>query len=125
ATTPALAQLPGRAGCVLYFGEFDRGCARSRFEQASAIAVSPTGHAALAGFLRSDALVLLRRNPPTLALTPVAGSAGCIAARGVSHAVKGCAAGRRLNGPVDIAFSPGGLSAYVASANGLAVLAVR
>jgi DNA-binding beta-propeller fold protein YncE len=119
--------------CVLFAGrERDRGdCRRAPDERgagffgASAIAVTPDGKVAVAGFDKSSAVLLLGRNPKTQALAPLAGRAACVRDPGRRPRIpRGCAAGRGIDAPSDIAISPDARNAYVTTPGGLAVFAL-
>lgn len=110
--TGALAQPAGAAGCVSQDGR--EGCARGRVLRGpSAVEVSPDGRNAYvpASLKSNDALVVLRRNRRTGALTQLRGRAACVRQGGGRR----CARGRGVNGATSIAVSPGGRSVYAAS----------
>ena len=119
--------------CVLYAGQAANreGCtpspkARGRgFLGASAIAISPDGRVAVAGFEKGRAVLVLRRNAVTQGLTPVAGKAGCVRDPGnAARRPQGCQVGRRIHAPTDVAIAPDSRHAYVATRAGVAVLAL-
>lgn len=133
-TARTLAQLPGRRGCALFasqkrgdhFGCSPAPRARGKgFLGASAVAVTPDGHHVVAGFDDSTAVALLRRNPKTQALTPVAGRGGCVYDPTYGNVVPGCGRARGIRAAYDLAVSPDGRNAYVVSFSGLAVLRLR
>src|SRR5918998_241024 len=125
--TGALRQLPGARGC---FSEPDGtagcvseqgglGCSAARGIGApEEVLVSPDSRHVLVAGSQSDAVAVLRSGPDGLSQSD--GEAGCISQGGV----EGCAAGKALKGPVDLAISPDGLSVYTASAgsDGIAAL---
>jgi DNA-binding beta-propeller fold protein YncE len=80
--------------------------------------VSPDSRHVLVTGSRSDAVAVLRSGPD--GLSQAEGVAGCIARGGD----EGCAAGKALRGPVDLAISADGRSVYTASSisDGIAVL---
>jgi 6-phosphogluconolactonase (cycloisomerase 2 family) len=105
--TGALAQLPGRAGCVAAGGA--EGCAPGRvLVSARPVTVSPDGRNVYAGTIFG--LAAFARNRATGALRQLAGSAGCV----VDAAREGCAAGRRLAAARALAVSRDGRFVYVA-----------
>jgi DNA-binding beta-propeller fold protein YncE len=108
-TTGKLTQRHGAAGCIADGGRF--GCARGHaLYSAYAFALSPDGRQVYAGTYHSDAVVVLRRNPKTGALTQSPGAAGCVAEDG-DH---GCASGRGLKDAIGVSVSPDGKQVYVA-----------
>lgn len=123
-------------GCVLFAGRIgERGrCRRAPrargpgFAGAAAIAVAPNGRTVVAAFDKSSAVAVLRRNPRTQALVPVAGKAGCV--RDPSHPTRrarlpqGCLVGAGIHKPNDIAISPDGRHAYVTTPGGLSIYAL-
>jgi DNA-binding beta-propeller fold protein YncE len=112
-----LTQPRGTAGCVSPGG--GSGCAVARGISApEEVAVSPDSRHVLVAGARSNAVAVLSQGPG--GLSQAAGEAGCIARRGA----EGCAPGRALTGPVDLAVTPDGLGVYVASSrsDGVAIL---
>jgi DNA-binding beta-propeller fold protein YncE len=104
-----LKQAPGEAGCVSHSGGF--GCATARgLNSPEEVGVSPDGRDVLAAGNRSNAVVVLHASPA--GLTQDAGPAGCIARGG---GPEGCATGKALAGPSDLAVSRDGRFVYVAS----------
>jgi DNA-binding beta-propeller fold protein YncE len=113
----SLTQPGGSGGCVSHRG--GTGCSAARGISApEEVLVSPDSRHVLVAGSRSHAVAVLRSGPD--GLTQADGAAGCIARRGSD----GCAAGKALLGPVDLAISPDGRSVYTASAiaDGIAVL---
>jgi DNA-binding beta-propeller fold protein YncE len=118
ASTGALAQPAGDAGCV---ADTDSGepCAKARgLFDANAVAVSPDSTTVYAGSRRnpddeSGELAIFTRDPATGALTQPAGAAGCVVDSQISR--DGCAKARSLTGPSVFAFGPGGRTLYVGS----------
>jgi DNA-binding beta-propeller fold protein YncE len=105
----SLVQPAGPAGCVSHRGGFD--CAAVRALSApEEVAVTADGRYVLVAANRSNAVVVLHAGPGGLAQD--AGVAGCIAYRAASE---GCATGRALAGPSDLAISPDGRRVYVAA----------
>jgi 6-phosphogluconolactonase (cycloisomerase 2 family) len=113
ATTGALTQVAGPAGCVSETGTGGT-CANGRaLDGARSVALSPDGKSIYVASEASDAVALLTRNTTTGALTQPVGLAGCVSEDG-SGAV--CADGTALNGPFSVAVSPDDKSVYIASA---------
>lgn len=103
-----LTQSAGPAGCVSRLGGSD--CAPARaLSSPEEVVVTPDSRHVLVASMRSKAVVVLSAGPG--GLTQPAGSGGCIALGGA----EGCASGRALRGPVDLAISPDGRYVYVAS----------
>lgn len=113
----SLSQATDAAGCVSHRG--GAGCSVARGISApEEVLVSPDSRHVLVAGSRSDAVAVLRSGPD--GLSQADGADGCIS----RAANEGCAAGRALRGPVDLAISPDGRSVYSASsiADGIAVL---
>jgi DNA-binding beta-propeller fold protein YncE len=113
----SLSQPDGTAGCVSERGGL--GCSAARGIGApEEVLVSPDSRHVLVAGSQSDAVAVLRSGPDGLSQSD--GEAGCISQGGI----EGCAAGKALKGPVDLAISPDGLSVYTASASsdGIAAL---
>ena len=115
--------------CLLFTGKErqGRGCTRAPrsrgagFWGASAIAVTPDGDHVVAGFEKSRAVVLLRRNRSTQRLAVVPGRAGCVRDPGVEkrRLPLGCQIGAGIHAPTDIAVSPDSRHAYVTARGSL------
>ena len=115
----SLTQADGTAGCISHAG--GSGCAVARaLASPEEVAVTPDSRHVLVAGMRSNAVVVLRVGPDGLAQADGAG--GCIAQGGGSE---GCAVGKALSGPVDLAISPDGRYVYAASAVGDAVAILR
>jgi DNA-binding beta-propeller fold protein YncE len=113
----SLTQADGTGGCVSQAG--GAGCAPARGISApEEVAVSPDGRHVLVAGMRSNAVAVLRQDSG--GLSQAEGEAGCIARRGAD----GCASGRVLAGPVDLAITADGRGVYVASSisDGVAIL---
>jgi DNA-binding beta-propeller fold protein YncE len=113
----SLSQPEGTGGCVSHRGGF--GCSAARGMSApEEVLVTPDSRHVLVAGSRSNAVAVLRSGPT--GLSQADGAAGCISRAGD----EGCAAGRELRGPVDLAISADGRSVYTASsiADGVAVL---
>jgi DNA-binding beta-propeller fold protein YncE len=120
--TGALAQIPGRAGCVAAarVGEGGRDCvADPAVAGATSLTVSRDGrqvYAASGGDTGGAAAVaILTRDRATGALTPARGRRSCIAQAG------DCTRARGLSGAAAVATSPDGANAYVVSFLGCTV----
>ena len=115
--TGRLTQGSGSAGCIAAKGS--GGCAGVRgLIGPNSVTVSPDGRNVYATSVASDAVVVMRRNPSTGALTQPTGAAGCVAPSTKS----GCAVGRALDGPDVVTVSPDGDNVYVGSFLGNAVV---
>jgi DNA-binding beta-propeller fold protein YncE len=117
ASDGSLGQLGGTGGCVSHRGGL--GCSAARGMSApEEVLVTPDSRHVLVAGSRSNAVAVLRSGPA--GLSQADGAAGCISRAGD----EGCAAGRELRGPVDLAISADGRSVYSASsiADGVAVL---
>ena len=113
----SLSQPEGMGGCVSHRGGL--GCSAARAMSApEEVLVTPDSRHVLVAGSRSNAVAVLRSGPT--GLSQADGAAGCISRAGD----EGCAAGRELRGPVDLAISADGRSVYTASsiADGVAVL---
>jgi DNA-binding beta-propeller fold protein YncE len=112
-----LSQPAGTAGCVSHRG--GSGCALGRaISSPEEVAVTPDSRHVLVAGMRSRAVAVLTAGPNGLA--QAADADGCISLGGRD----GCASGRALLGPVDLAVSPDGRYVYAASsvADAVAVL---
>lgn len=115
ARTGALIQRSGVAGCIAARGG---GCATGiGLGAPNSVAVSPDGKNVYATSLVSNAVVVLRRNQSTGALTQLGKGSGCI----VNSATPGCTPGRALDGPDVVAVSPDGKNVYVGAFVGSAL----
>ena len=113
----SLTQPAGAAGCVSHSG--GTGCAAARGISApEEVAVTPDSRHVLVAGMRSNAVAVL--NQGAAGLSQAGGEAGCIARGGAD----GCARGRALAGPVDLAITADGRGVYVASSvsDGVAIL---
>jgi fibronectin-binding autotransporter adhesin len=118
ASTGALTQLSGTAGCV---SPSDASCAVGKaMLGANSVVVSPDGKNVYVAANQSDAVTAFRRNTSTGALTQLDGTAGCI-----KQGSGDCRPGRALDGANSVAISPDGASVYVASKLSDAVAAIR
>jgi DNA-binding beta-propeller fold protein YncE len=115
ATDGSLAQPAGTAGCVTHRGASDCAAARA-LASPEEVAVSPDNRFVLVASMRSNAVIVLAQGPE--GLSQAEGAAGCIANGG---GTEGCAPGRGLAGPVDLAVTRDGRNVYVASSIGDAI----
>jgi DNA-binding beta-propeller fold protein YncE len=123
----AIVQLAGADGCAMQVEhDVDHGCARAGgLQDAQAVTLSPDQrfvYVVSGGTLDEGAngVVVFARDPATGALRPV----GCTTANGGDGRVGSeglCARGDALVGAADLAFSPDGTNAYVASAGSAGV----
>jgi DNA-binding beta-propeller fold protein YncE len=114
----SLTQASGPAGCVSHQGGGDCAAARGLASPEEVI-VSPDSRDVLVAGNRSNAVVVLHASASGLTQDP--GPAGCIARGG---GPEGCAVGRALAGPSDLAITRDGRFVYVASsiADAVAIL---
>jgi DNA-binding beta-propeller fold protein YncE len=111
----SVTQPTGAAGCVTHLGGFDCAAARA-LASPEEVTVSPDSRFVLVAAMRSSAVVVLAQGPG--GLSQAEGAAGCIANGG---GTEGCAAGRGLAGPVDVAVTRDGRNVYTASSIGDAI----
>jgi DNA-binding beta-propeller fold protein YncE len=106
----ALAQKPGRDGCVSETG--DGGACRngSALVTPAGVAASPDGTGVYVTSHESDAVAAFDRDPATGALTPKPGNA-CVSETGTGA----CQDGAALDGALAVAASADGTSVYVTS----------
>jgi DNA-binding beta-propeller fold protein YncE len=117
----SLAQPPGPAGCVSHFG--GSGCATARaLASPEEVTVTPDGRHVLVAANRSNAVVVLSVGPG--GLSQPAGEAGCIG-RVSGAGPEGCATGRAIAGPVDLAVSRDGRFVYASASRADAVAVLR
>ncbi len=111
-----LTQKRGAAGCISATGS--DGCSTgSALGNARSVSVSPDGKNTYVASSSSHAVAVFDRAADGT-LTQKLGTAGCISQNGS----EGCATGRALFGAFSVTVSPDGSSAYVASADGDAVV---
>jgi DNA-binding beta-propeller fold protein YncE len=121
APSGALVQPAGTAGCVSHFG--GSGCATARaLDSPEEVTVTPDSRHVLVAANRSNAVVVLSAMPGGL-IQP-AGEAGCIG-RLREAGPEGCATGRAIAGPVDLAVSRDGRYVYAAASRADAVPVFR
>lgn len=113
----SLTQAAGTDGCVSQSGRSGCGAVRG-ISAPEEVAVSPDSRHVIVAGSRSNAVAVLHQG--AAGLSQAEGEAGCIA----TGAAEGCARGRALRGPVDLAVTADGREVYVASSisDGLAVL---
>ena len=115
----SVTQPAGAAGCVTHRGAPECGIARA-LASPEEVAVSPDSRFVLIAAMRSSAVSVLSQGPE--GLSQAEGAAGCIANGG---GTEGCAAGRGLAGPVDLAVTRDGRNLYTASSIGDAIAILR
>jgi DNA-binding beta-propeller fold protein YncE len=114
----SLTQPDGTGGCVSLRAGTTCSVARG-IGAPEEVVVSPDSRHVLVAGSRSNSVAVLRSGPD--GLSQAAGAAGCISQGGDD----GCAAGKRLRGPVDVAISPDGRSVYTASSGSDGIAALR
>jgi DNA-binding beta-propeller fold protein YncE len=114
-----VTQPAGPAGCVTHRGGFECAAARA-LASPEEVAVSPDSRFVLVAAMRSSAVSVLAQGPA--GLSQAEGAAGCIANGG---GAEGCAAGRGLAGPVDLAVTRDGRNVYAAASVGDAIAILR
>lgn len=115
----SVTQPAGPAGCVTQRVGFDCATARA-LRSPEEVAVSPDSRFVLVAGMRSSAVSVLVQGQE--GLSQAEGAAGCIANGGGDE---GCAAGRGLAGPVDLAITRDGRNVYTASSVGDAIAILR
>ena len=116
ASTGALTQGPGAAGCISQGGI--GGCASGvGLIGPNSVAVSPDGASVYATAVGSSAVTAFHRDATTGALTQDQDGSGCIA----DAATTGCVTGRALKGSDVVVVSPDGANVYVGAFFGNAV----
>jgi DNA-binding beta-propeller fold protein YncE len=126
ATSGALTQLAGNAGCVSENGgaPFGETCTDGKaLQQAQSVAVSPDGTSVYVASIsrvseNRGSVAVFGRNTTSGALTQLAGTAGCVSQTGSGGE---CTDGMALGSPRWVAVSPDGKSVYVASGNSSAI----
>jgi DNA-binding beta-propeller fold protein YncE len=110
----SVSQPDGSAGCVTHRGGSECATARA-LASPEEVAVSPDSRFVLVAGMRSNAVSVLAQTPQ--GLSQAEGTAGCIASAGA----EGCAPGRGLVGPVDLAITRDGRNVYAAASIGDAI----
>ena len=119
ASTGALTQLQGTAGCVSETGNGGE-CSDDRaLDGATRVTISNDGKNAYVTSLFSDAVAIFSRDSATGSLSQLAGKAGCISSGGAAT----CASARALGYPHGITLSPDDRTVYVAAVGSNAVSA--
>lgn len=113
ATTGALTQLSGTAGCVSDSGSGGDCADGKALLSAQSVAVSPDGASVYA--VTGAAVAAFSRNTSTGALTQLSGTDGCVSDTGNGGI---CVDGKGLKSPWAVTVSPDGESAYVAVTSG-------
>jgi DNA-binding beta-propeller fold protein YncE len=132
ATTGALTQLAGTAGCVSEDGTdpYDSGatCADGvALENSSSVAASDDGKSVYVASYGSSAVAIFQRDSTTGALTQPAGGAGCVSQTGTDPYDFGatCADGKALGNLYSVVPTPDGKSVYTTSYYANAVAAFQ
>ena len=112
ATTGALTQLSGIAGCVSEDGTGGTCADGNALAGANSVAVSPNNKNVYVASNVSNAVAIFSRNATTGALTQLSGIAGCVSEDGTGGT---CADGKGLAGAGSVAVSPDSKQVYVAS----------
>ena len=113
-----LTQLGRPPAACVFGGPSDELCTEGHdFDTAYRSVVSKDGRHVYVTAQSSDVITAYSRNTTTGALTPLAGTAGCISETGSD----GCADGRGLDGATAVAITDNGAFVYAASAAGAAV----
>jgi DNA-binding beta-propeller fold protein YncE len=115
ASTGALWQLRGTAGCVSESGNGGACADGKALESGWSAVVSPDGNNLYVATTASSAIAVFRRNATTGTITQLVGptgKAGCVSESGTEGA---CADGKGLYGAQSVAASPDGKSVYAAS----------
>jgi DNA-binding beta-propeller fold protein YncE len=113
ATTGALTQLAGTAGCISETGSGGSCVDGKALSGPISVAVSADGESVYVGSTFSDAVAVFSRDATGVGgLTQLAGTAGCVSETGNSGA---CADGKALDYPRTVAVSADNKNAYVTS----------
>ncbi len=112
ATTGALTQLSGTAGCVSEDGTGGTCADGKGLSRVRSVALSRDGRHVYVASELSDAVAIFSRNATTGELTQLSGIAGCVSEDGTGGT---CADGKGLNGALSVAVSRDGRHVYVAA----------
>jgi 6-phosphogluconolactonase (cycloisomerase 2 family) len=112
ATTGALRQLAGTAGCVSETGTAGACADGTALDGARGVAVSPDGKSVYVAAFFADAVATFSRDESTGALSQLGGPDGCVSETGSGGA---CADGTALDGVRSVAVSADGKNVYAAS----------
>lgn len=119
ATTGALTQKPGPAGCL---GDaqhvYDTSCGNTgrALWRPVALTISPDGENVYTGSINDRAVAVFDRDPATGELTQKTSQDGCVV-DATGTAIPGCAQGARALIPRSVTLSPDGENVYVGSAD--------
>jgi DNA-binding beta-propeller fold protein YncE len=119
--TGAISQPAGSAGCISDTGAGSCADGHGLAGGADSVGVSPNGKSVYVASYPGNAVLRLKRNRRTGALTQPAGSAGCISTTGAGS----CADGHALTGAVSVIVSANGKNVYVASNTDNAVVRLK
>jgi 6-phosphogluconolactonase (cycloisomerase 2 family) len=122
ATSGALTQLAGTAGCVSQTGSGGACVDGKALDFAFSVAVSADGKSVYVASRQSNAVAVFARNTTTGALTQLAGTAGCVSETGNGGA---CADGKALRIANSVALSDDDKHVYAASGDSDAVAIFR
>jgi DNA-binding beta-propeller fold protein YncE len=111
ATTGAISEPAGSAGCISETGAGPCADGHALTDGADSVTVSPNGKSVYVASFPNNAVLRLRRNTTTGAISQPAGTAGCISETGAGP----CANGHALTGAVSVAVAPKGKNVYVAA----------
>jgi sugar lactone lactonase YvrE len=120
-TTGAISEPAGNAGCISDTGAGPCAAGHALKGGADSVAVSRDGKSVYVASYPNSAVLRLKRDPGTGAITQPAGSAGCISDTGAGS----CAAGHALAGAVSVIVSANGKNVYVASNTDNAVVRLK
>jgi 6-phosphogluconolactonase (cycloisomerase 2 family) len=113
ATTGALTQLSGTAGCVSETGTGGVCADGQALDRAFSVAPSKDGTSVYVASVRSDAVAVFSRDTTTGALTQPAGTDGCVSETGSTPSGDTCTDGVALTDAISLTVSPDGLNVYV------------
>lgn len=116
----SLTVLPDAHGCLFSVGGVSEGgrCSRGRgFAQPSSLAIASDGRQVYVVGVRG--LAVLDRDLRTGRLRQARDRTGCVADAGADAEGAGCTPARLFGGPIAVALSPDGMSAYVTTTNAL------
>ena len=123
ATTGALTQLAGAAGCITDTSAPITGCATARgLLNPFFLQVTPDGTSVYVAANGSSSVPVFQRDPTTGALTQPAAPNACVYNSG-SAAITGCTAAVGLSGAYNVRVAPNSASVYVVGYNGNTVAA--
>jgi 6-phosphogluconolactonase (cycloisomerase 2 family) len=123
ASNGELTELAAGDGC--YVASANGACTIARYAtDVYDLALSPDGKTLYAADYNDDAVTAFSRDAVTGALTPIAGTGGCVVNGGVGDSLDPCTAVRGMNGPQGLQVSPDGRFVTVGAYtdNGITVL---